>query len=211
MATLQLCVKQELQGKFELKELNLLFVFQVNCPGCFMYGFPLANQLYLKYRDKGLNVLGLSTAFEDFDYNTAENTQLLLTEKKTVGATRKALGEYYSQPIDFPMAVDYLTSAKELESPENMKLLGEAITRFNKFSSVEQDNLCQEIKTYLQRTYQSSITFSLNQLPGTPTFLLVDQNLQVLKGWFGYADEATVIDLLDSYLNKTSEKNLANF
>jgi len=54
----------------------------------------------------GLNVLGLSTAFEDFEYNTAANTELLLTEMKLVGATRQALGEFYSQAIDFPVAVD---------------------------------------------------------------------------------------------------------
>ena len=78
MTTIQLQIDRVLQGLFELKALNLLFVFQVNCPGCFLYGFPLVNSLYWKYHDSGLNVLGLSTAFEDFEFNTAENTELLL-------------------------------------------------------------------------------------------------------------------------------------
>jgi hypothetical protein len=199
MTRIQLCVERLLQGTFELKALNLLFVFQVNCPGCFIYGFPLVNQLYWRYRDSGLNVLGLTTAFEDFDYNSAENTQLLLTEKKTVGATRKALGEKYSQSIDFPIAVDYPTRDVNLDSPENIKLLCEAIVGFDTLNTTEQDHLRQNMKAYLQRTHQASVTFSLNQLPGTPTFLLVDQNLQLLEGWFGHADEARVIDLLERY------------
>ncbi|MBD2536854.1 hypothetical protein H6G97_49565, partial [Nostoc flagelliforme FACHB-838] len=58
----------------------------------------------------GLNVLGISTAFEDFEYNTAANTELLLTEMKLVGATWQALGEFYSQAIHFPVAVDQLTT-----------------------------------------------------------------------------------------------------
>ncbi|MBW4607800.1 MAG: hypothetical protein KME22_11375 [Hassallia sp. WJT32-NPBG1] len=200
MTTIQLCVKQLLQGTFELKELNLFFVFQVNCPGCFMYGFPLANWIYLKYRDSGINVLGIATAFEDFGYNSAENAQLLVRQKKTVGETKKALGEYYSQAIDFPIVVDYLASKSELEYPENLNLLCEAITGFNKLSITEQDEIRQAVKRHLQRTSQTSLTFSLNQLPGTPTFLLVDQNLQLLNGWFGYADEAKVVNLLSSYL-----------
>jgi hypothetical protein len=199
MTRIELCVERLLQGTFELKALNLLFVFQVNCPGCFIYGFPIVNRLYWRYRDSGLNVLGLTTAFEDFDYNTAENTQLLLTEKKTVGATRKALGENYLQSIDFPIAVDYPTRGVNLDSPENIKFLCEAIVGFDHLNRTEQDHLRQNMKAYLQKTHQASATFSLNQLPGTPTFLLVDQNLQLLEGWFGHSDEATVIDLLDRY------------
>ncbi len=71
---IQLKIDRVLQGSFDLKALNLLFVFQVNCPGCFIYRFPLIIKLYWKYRESGLNVLGLSTAFEDFDYNTAANS-----------------------------------------------------------------------------------------------------------------------------------------
>jgi len=71
-------IDRVLQGSFDLKALNLLFVFQVNCPGCFLRFF-LVNKLHWKYRQSGLNVLGLSTAFEDFEYNTAANTELLLT------------------------------------------------------------------------------------------------------------------------------------
>lgn len=51
----------------------LVEVFQVNCPGCFIRGMPQAIDMYKKYHDSGLRVLGLATAFEDFDKKTLEN------------------------------------------------------------------------------------------------------------------------------------------
>ena len=57
----------------------LVEVFQVNCPGCFLYSMPEAIDIYRKYRDKGLTVLGLATAFEDFDKNNLENLQKLVS------------------------------------------------------------------------------------------------------------------------------------
>jgi hypothetical protein len=161
MSKIVLSFDRVLQGNFELQAVNLLFVFQVNCPGCFLDGFPLANRLYGEYAQRGLQVLGLSTAFEDFDLNTAENTELLLQEKLTVGATRKAIGDRYSQAIDFPIAVDTLITDARTQS-------------------------------------QSSVTFSLNQLPGTPTFLLIDRDLQLLTQWFRHRLDTAVID---RYLN----------
>ena len=39
-------------------------VFQVNCPGCFLYGLPQAVNLYEKFKDKEVKVIGVATAFE---------------------------------------------------------------------------------------------------------------------------------------------------
>ena len=80
-------ITKALQGDFQVKDLNLLLAFQVNCPGCFIYALPLAEKLHHQYGDR-LNVLGLSTAFEDFDLNTADYTQCLLETGEVVGATK---------------------------------------------------------------------------------------------------------------------------
>src|SRR5438128_10214400 len=72
----------------------LVEVFQVNCPGCFLYGIPQAIDLYNKYRKGGLIVLGMATAFEDFDKNTMQNLELLLLKGEVIGETLKALGQY---------------------------------------------------------------------------------------------------------------------
>ena len=94
----------------------LVEVFQVNCPGCFLYGIPQAIDIYQKYRKEGVTVLGVATAFEDFDKNTVENLRLLLTEGKVIGETLKALGQYgqlvdgnkLPYKIPFPVAMDLL-------------------------------------------------------------------------------------------------------
>ena len=89
MKKLRLEYASLLQGEFAPGKRNLLFVFQVNCPGCFFYGFPMVNNLQKTFGEQ-LSFLGLSTAFEDFELNTHANTSLLLSEKKLVGETKKA-------------------------------------------------------------------------------------------------------------------------
>jgi hypothetical protein len=197
---IQLKIDRVLQGSFDLRALNLLFVFQVNCPGCFIYGLPLVNKLHWKYRYSGLNVLGLSTAFEDFEHNTAANTELLLTEMKLVGATRQALGEFYSQAIDFPIAVDQFTTGAALATSENIEALTETIPDFDRLPRSEQAAVRQKVNAFLQRHVKTSATFTLNHLPGTPTFLLVDQNLQLLDGWFGHTPEVAVTECIEKHL-----------
>ncbi len=76
-------VSEWVQGKptnidKETNNLILVEVFQVNCPGCFIYGIPDAIEIYRKYNKRNVTVLGIATAFEDFDKNTLENLKLLL-------------------------------------------------------------------------------------------------------------------------------------
>ena len=98
----------------------LVEVFQVNCPGCFLYGIPEATEIYKKYRDDSIKVIGLATAFEDYDKNTLENLALLLTTGEVIGETRNLLGQYgqlkenkfLSYKILFPVAMDSLLKEK---------------------------------------------------------------------------------------------------
>ena len=69
----------------------LVEVFQVNCPGCFMHALPEAINIYNKYKDEGVRVLGIATAFEDFDKNTIENLKMLAETGKGIGETKQAL------------------------------------------------------------------------------------------------------------------------
>ena len=55
----------------------LVEVFKVNCPGCFMHALPEAIEIYNKYKDDGVRVIGIATAFEDFDKNTLDNLKML--------------------------------------------------------------------------------------------------------------------------------------
>ena len=78
----------------EKDQIVLVEVFQVNCPGCFLYGIPEAINIYNKYHSEGVTVLGVATAFEDFDKNTLENLELLLKSGEVIGETKKGLSQY---------------------------------------------------------------------------------------------------------------------
>ena len=112
----------------EKDHIVLVEVFQVNCPGCFLYGIPEAINIYNKYREDGVRVLGLATAFEDFDKNTLENLDLLSKTGQVIGETKKALTQYgkivdgdrMPYKIPFPLGMDVLT--KETGKPSTEKM-----------------------------------------------------------------------------------------
>ncbi|MDD1626814.1 MAG: redoxin domain-containing protein, partial [Methylococcaceae bacterium] len=82
------CVFDQLSGRVVLLE-----VFQVNCPGCFLYALPQAIDLYQRYSDQGLSVFGVATAFEDFDKNNLENLTRLIEKGEVVGETHRMLSQ----------------------------------------------------------------------------------------------------------------------
>jgi len=102
----------------EKDQIVLVEVFQVNCPGCFLYGIPEAINIYNKFKDDGVRVWGVATAFEDFDKNTLENLKLLLETGEVIGDTKQALAQHrklddskLNYKIPFPVAVDSLEKA----------------------------------------------------------------------------------------------------
>jgi hypothetical protein len=212
MTTFHLDYDRILQGDIALakseSELNLFFVFQVNCPGCFIYGFPLVESLHQKYKSRGLKVLGISTAFEDFDYNTSANVELLLTERKLVGATKRAIGDVYdTQSISFPIVSDRLTTGQELATSENLLAICRGLEGYESLLIEARLELHRKVAFHLQKLHRTSVTFALNFLRGTPSFILCgsthpegNRNLEILDHWFGHESEAKVCTRIDKYL-----------
>ena len=133
-------------------------VFQVNCPGCFLYGLPQAISLYEKYKDKDVKVIGIATAFEDYDKNTVENLKLLLSEGKVIGETFKALRQhgklintdilYYKIP--FPVAMDKITKMPQIISEDMIKDFIEIYFSDYEYSSEkDKGDLFSKVKAYL--------------------------------------------------------------
>jgi hypothetical protein len=205
---IELVIGEVLQGDFRLRRLNLLFVFQVNCPGCFLYGFPVAGKIHRKFGGADFAVLGLSTAFEDFEFNTAANTRLLLEEKKTVGATRAALGHagggsVYAQPIEFPVAVDLFTTGTQLATDDGVESVCRTYAQYNDPDETDKDEWRQRVTTHLRSIPKTSATFTLNRMPGTPSFFLFDENLVLLDGWFGHKGEREITDIVETRLRRS--------
>ena len=76
----------------EKDHIVIVEVFQVNCPGCFLYGIPEAISVYEKYSSEGVRVIGVATAFEDYDKNTLGNLKMLAETGEVVGDIRTFVG-----------------------------------------------------------------------------------------------------------------------
>ena len=158
-------------------------VFQVNCPGCFMYGIPESIEIYNKYKSDGVSVLGMATAFEDFDKNTLENLQLLLETGETVGETKKMLSQYgesggdkISYKIPYPVAMDSLIKQSGEASKEKMdSLIRNQIPNFDEQPEDYRKQIYDRVKDYFMSKEFSAETFEMYALPGTPSSILVDR------------------------------------
>jgi thiol-disulfide isomerase/thioredoxin len=111
----------------------LVEVFQVNCPGCFLYGLPMAQALDKTYKEKGLLVIGLATAFEDFEVNNLENLKLVVKKGIAIGEPKRVLKkegllkkrDKLHFKIDFPVAMDRLRKIdKNYYLPETFEEYG---------------------------------------------------------------------------------------
>ncbi len=162
----------------------LVEVFQVNCPGCFLYGIPQAIEIYNKYRKEGVTVLGVATAFEDFDKNTVENLELLLADGETIGETLKALGQYgqlvqgkkLPYKIPFPVGMDLLKKEDDTISQEKINEIIESnVPGFDAYSQAQKAEIIERVKQYLKSKQYSAKTFEQYALRGTPSTILIDK------------------------------------
>jgi hypothetical protein len=161
----------------------LVEVFQVNCPGCFMYGIPESIEIFNKYKSKDISVLGVATAFEDFDKNTLKNLELLVETGKVVGETEKMLGQYghldagkITYKIPYPVAMDSLIKQSDDVTKEQMdSLIKKQIPDFDSQSENYKNEIYGRVKNYFLSKEYSAETFEMYALPGTPSSILIDR------------------------------------
>jgi len=158
-------------------------VFQVNCPGCFMYGIPESIEIHNKYKSEGVSVLGMATAFEDFDKNTLENLQLLLETGETIGETKKMYSLYGKSQEDkipfkipYPVAMDSLIKQSGEVTKEKMdSLIKNQIPNFDEQPEDYKNQIYDRVKDYFMSKEFSAETFEMYSLQGTPSSILVDR------------------------------------
>ncbi len=186
--------EEMIQGKFSLKGLNFLLVFQVNCPGCLIYALPLMNRIHQDQRLSHISLLALSTAFEDFEFNTREHTEALVHSNDLVGASKEMFQSngYDKLPysIDFPVAMDNVITSDKDFIEMAAELSGTEV-----FQSVDSEQITQ----YLRQIQSVHYTFAANAMQGTPTFVLFNDSYTILSTWFGHRNPESVIELLLSH------------
>lgn len=176
-------------------------VFQVNCPGCFIYGIPEAIELYNKYGESGLTVLGMATAFEDYDKNTLENLQKLLTTGEVVGETQKALSMYgqlkggkLPYKIPFPVGMDLLKKeGGQITESKIMDVIEANVPDFRSYSEKDKQVMIERVKMYLQGKEYSAKTFEEFAMRGTPTSLVIDKKGNLRHNLFGATGQLEMI------------------
>ncbi|MGI0097933.1 MAG: TlpA family protein disulfide reductase, partial [Nitrosopumilaceae archaeon] len=167
----------------EKDHIVLVEVFQVNCPGCFLYGIPEAVNIYNKYHSEGVTVLGVATAFEDFDKNTKENLELLLKTGEVIGDTKEGLRQYgklddgkLPYKIPFPVGMDSLI--KETGDINELRIknfINKQIPDFDSQSEDYKSQIIHRVKKYLKSKEYSAETFEEYSLNGTPSTIVVDR------------------------------------
>jgi len=168
----------------EKDKIVLVEVFQVNCPGCFMNAIPEAIDIYNKYKDEGVRVLGIATAFEDYDKNTIENLKMLSETGEVIGETKKALSMYGKLQdgnklpfkIPFPLGMDNLTKINgEASQDQIMKFIYAQLPEFDSQPEDYRNQIIQRVKDHFKSKEYSAETFEKFSLQGTPSTILVDR------------------------------------
>ena len=161
----------------------LVDVFQVNCPGCFMYGIPESIEIYNKYKTEGVSVLGVATAFEDFDKNTINNLELLVKTGEVIGETKKMLSQYgkldgnkLAYKIPYPIAMDSLVKESGDVSKEKMdSMINTQIPNFDAQPEDYKNQIYERVKNYFMSKEYTAETFEMYSLQGTPSNILIDR------------------------------------
>lgn len=193
-----LSVSEWIQGKptnidKERGNVVLVEVFQVNCPGCFTHGIPQAIDMHVKYYQDGLRVLGVATAFEDFDKNTLDNLKLLLTTGEVIGETRRVLAQYgrlapgnkLDYKIPFPVAMDTLLKSGPMTDEQVMEFIEVNIPGFRSYSEKDKESVIERAKQYMKLKQFSAKTFEEYGLRGTPSAILIDKKGALRQTFFG--------------------------
>jgi len=184
----------------------LVEVFQVNCPGCFLYALPKAIQLHETYHEKGLVIIGLATAFEDYDKNTLENLQRFVDTGEVIGETLKALTERgmltngklkWQSP--FAVGMDrVLPDTEPVTDERTLQYTRNCLPGFDELSEDKQRTALYQVRTYLQGKQMKAETFERFALQGTPSSILCDRKGHVRDVAFGQLEHQE--SLIQQYL-----------
>ena len=174
----------------------LIEVFQVNCPGCFIYSLPRAIDLHDRYQQQELVVIGLATAFEDYDKNTLENLQKLVTTGEVIGETFKALNQYgmlsqgkLAWKIPFAVGMDRVVAETEPVTDERVyRYASEFLPDFEKLGNEQRKSVLQQVRHYMEQKSMRAETFERFALQGTPSCILFDRKGQLKDVSFGQVD-----------------------
>ena len=154
----------------------------------------------------GVTVLGLATAFEDFDKNTIENLEKLLTTGEVIGDTYQTLsqsgdldGDKLSYKIPFPVGMDSLITFGEITQDKMSEFIKKQIPDFDSQPEQYKKEMFERTREYMKAKKYTAETFENYALRGTPSSILVDRKGILQNVTFGQSGslESSIKKLLD--------------
>lgn len=197
---LELQYSSIIQGEFKPSRVNIMLVMQVNCPGCFLYAIPALIRLHQEFKNTASFSI-LSTAFEDFELNTEENTRRLVERGELVGETKRTLSEHYGldryhYDIPFTVLFDKMVDNEWLTDEATVATIIRKQQEAGRIPTENQQDLARSLQDYFRSLPMAGYTFAANLLSGTPTFIVFNDQLEILYSWFGHKDLDEIIKVL---------------
>ena len=184
----------------------LIEVFQINCPGCFVHALPEVVYLHECYEAQGLTVIGLATAFEDFDKNTLANLERFIATGEMIGEPLRQLGKaglLHNAKLDYtlPFAVgmDRLSENNAVVDEAAVDTFIRAqLPDFDNWPDARRQPIVARARAYLEGKTHRAHTFEIYGLQGTPSSILIDRFGMLREVSFGYVEplEPVINDLL---------------
>lgn len=169
------------------RKYELCLLIQPNCPDCLVHALPMANALAASKHDD-FGVYCVSTAFEDFEYNTVESTQQLLLGN-LVGIAKERLGPHAPAVPITPVAHDVVIP--KVQAPPELIQLALAATKNN----ASEQRVGRALELVLHRALERigpevlpeklATMFYAVSAKGTPTWVFHDNTGRVLGSQFG--------------------------
>lgn len=196
-----------LQGTVTPSPFTLIFVFRMNCPGCFLYGFDQAQAVCDAFDLSELQVLGLSTAFGNIDDDPTEATQDFLHHGILSEAVEQEFESLHREnritPVRFPVLLDQITPPEEFLNGDTLQWFYSLNPNYPLLTTEEIKNIVKRATLFYNQFPQIAHTFALNFLPGTPCYILLNSEQQKIGVWLGHQGHDPLVHkirlLLDFY------------
>ena len=106
----------------------------------------------------------------------------------------------YKHLPKFPIAFDKLSTPEDFLSEKNLTYLTTLLIGERTLLPTEQAMLAQNIKQHYGKYPAIAETFSLNQMRGTPSFVIFKENFEIITHSFGHQPVPILEQLLKSSL-----------
>jgi hypothetical protein len=185
-------------------DVQLLLLIQPNCPGCHVHALPVANELASSKQN--FDIYCVSTAFEDFEFNTLESAKLLLHHGRLVGVAKEQLGNITEHMPLMPMAYDDVMDKSAL-SPEMLQVALQAAkqnTREQMTGKIQpgvlEKMLDQAHPDVLLPEKVARVFWSVRAL-GTPMWILHRRSGEVIDRKFGQHSSKELLEWIQPQLH----------